>query len=110
MVLGEKIEVKEGPHASSRWFELARLYQAWEKYDASIEAYEKAFPLEAKCGYDKINPAEDAIIRDDYANVLKKAGFDAKAKSAEAQAQKIRDEYPGQTASPKFRYYPSLKD
>jgi tetratricopeptide (TPR) repeat protein len=107
MTLEDKIEGKDGPHASSDWFELARLYQAWGKYDASIEAYEKAFPLEAKYGYDKIDPAVDAIIWDDYASVLKKAGLDAKAKSAEIQAQKIRDENPGQTASPKFHYYPT---
>jgi tetratricopeptide (TPR) repeat protein len=104
--LEEKIEGKGGPNASSRWLELARLYQAWGKYDESIAAYEKAFPLEAKYGYDKANPEVDAIMWDDYAKVLKKAGLDAKAKSAEAHAQKIRDENPGKIANPKFLYYP----
>ncbi len=104
--LEKEIEGKDGPHASSRWFELARLYQAWGKYEASIEAYEMAFTLEEKYGYDKINPLENATIWDDYASVLKKAGLDSKVESAKSRAQKIRDEHPGETAKITFLYYP----
>jgi tetratricopeptide (TPR) repeat protein len=103
-------EGKDGPSASSCWFELARLYQAWGKYGASVEAYEKAFPLEAKYGYDKNNPMADAVMWDDYARVLKEAGFDAKAKVAEIHAQEIRGKHKGETAKVPFRYYPASRD
>src|ERR1700722_7815365 len=67
LAIFDETEGKDGPSASSCWFELARLYQAWGKYGASVEAYEKAFPLEAKYGYDKRNPMADAVMWDDYA-------------------------------------------
>jgi len=114
MDLEERIEGDEGAHASSDWFELARLYQAWGRYEDSIKAYEKAFPIEAKCGYDKIHPEEDVIIWNDYAKVLQKAGYDDRAKIAMAHAQKIKDALPWwsplRTGKPAFRYYPILKN
>jgi tetratricopeptide (TPR) repeat protein len=107
MTLDEKVEGKEGLHASMRLFELARLYQAWGKNSQSIEMYEKAFPLADKQNALKTDPIGYAIVLNDYATVLKKTGLEQKAESAESQAQKIKDANPGVEPKIKIHYYPA---
>jgi tetratricopeptide (TPR) repeat protein len=107
IALDEKVEGKDGPHASMRLFELARLYQAWGKNSQSIEMYEKAFLLADKQNALKTDPIGYAIVLNDYATVLKKADFEQKAESIENKAQKIRDANPGVEPKFKVRYYPT---
>jgi tetratricopeptide (TPR) repeat protein len=107
MAFDEKAEGKEGVHASMRLFELARLYQAWGKYSQSIEMYEKAFPLADKQNALKTDPIGYAIVLNDYAAVLKKAGFEQKAESVESRSQKIKDANPGVEPKTKIHYYPT---
>jgi tetratricopeptide (TPR) repeat protein len=107
IALDEKAEGKDATHASMRLFELARLYQAWGQNSQAIETYEKAFSLAGKQNVIKTDPIGYAVVLNDYAIVLKKAGFAKKTELVESEAQKIRDANPSVEPKVKIRYYPT---
>jgi tetratricopeptide (TPR) repeat protein len=107
MALDAETEGNEGPLATKRLLELARVYQAWDKNDLSRASYEKAFPLVEKYHADKIDPIGFATVLDDYANVLEKLGLHAEAEGPRARAEDIRKANPGKTDKTKIRHYPA---
>jgi len=108
MALDEKTEGKEGPLAAKRLLELARLYQAWEKYDLSREYYQKAFPLLDRYGAEAKDPPGAALVLKDYANVLEKTGLSAEAEAARSRAAALEKEHPGEQPKTRFRHYPAI--
>jgi tetratricopeptide (TPR) repeat protein len=106
IALDEKADGKGGPRASMRLFELARLYQAWSKYELSRDAYEEAIPLAERYGVEKDDPINFATVLNDFAAILTKCGQESLAEAAKARAQMIRDSNPGATAKVKLQYYP----
>jgi tetratricopeptide (TPR) repeat protein len=107
MKLDEKTDGPEGPLASMRWLELARLYQAWGKFDESILAYEKGYPLAQKRGAEQSDPIGCAIVLTDYAAALESAGRHSRAQEIETSAKVLRESHPGMQAKIQIRYYPA---
>lgn len=105
LALDEKPEGPKGAYASSRYFELARLYQGWGKDEMSVEAYEKAFSLLKKNQYED-DPIGAAIALSDYAKVLRKTGHSDKADAKMAEADTLRKAHSGESPKVTFRYYP----
>lgn len=103
----EKAEGKDGAHAGMRLFELARLYQAWGRYSAAIDGYEKAIPLAAKYGAEKSDPIGYATVLGDYLALLKEAGFEQRAESVEVEIKELKDANPGAEPKLEIRYYPT---
>ena len=90
-----------------RFFELARLYQAWGKDAQSVEYYEKAIASVEKQGVEKRDPATYAIVLEDYAKVLKRVNSTTQAEAAQQKAKELRDANPGVEPKVYWRYYPS---
>jgi len=93
--------------ACMRLFELARLYQAWGRYDLSREYYEKGFALASRFNPDKVDPIGYAIVLEDYAIVLDQVDGKQGAEAARAHAQELRAANPGKNALEQIRYYPA---
>ena len=106
MALDAKCEGVDGPHASMRWFELARLYQAWGKYELSCQAYEKAIPLAEEYGAEKQDPIVFAEVLNDFSVALIKCNRESVAESAKARAEAIKAANPGASPKMKLHYYP----
>ena len=104
--LDAKTEGKEGRHASMRWFELARLYQAWGKDELSRESYEKAFPLAEEQHASGNDPISVAMALDDYAGVLDSLGLGADSAKARERAESLRRANPDKKALVKILHYP----
>jgi tetratricopeptide (TPR) repeat protein len=100
--LEEKVYGIDGGHASMRWFELARLYFAWGRYQDSVVAYEHAFLLVDKLDVQKSDPVGYATCLQDFADALEKAGDSTRAKEEREKAASIHAERP----SPNFLRYP----
>jgi tetratricopeptide (TPR) repeat protein len=72
--LEEPIYGADKGHAYMRWFELARLYDAWGRYKDSVRAYQRAFPAALKLGFDEKYPKAYSHLLHDYADEFDKAG------------------------------------
>jgi tetratricopeptide (TPR) repeat protein len=91
-----------GGHASMRWFELARLYYAWGRYQDSVAAYEQAFPLADRHDARKSDPLTYAACLRDFADALDQTGASSRAQQEREKAASIREQAP----SPKILHYP----
>jgi tetratricopeptide (TPR) repeat protein len=94
-------------HSSMRFFELARLYQAWGKNTQAVEYYEKAIASADKQGVDKSDPVNYAVTLEDYAKVLDQINSTVKAQALRQRAKEFRDANPGVEPKVYWRYYPS---
>jgi tetratricopeptide (TPR) repeat protein len=74
LALEEPIYGNTGGHAYMRWFELARLYDAWGRPKDSVMAYQRAFPAALKLRIDEDYPKIYKHLLHDYADELDKAG------------------------------------
>jgi tetratricopeptide (TPR) repeat protein len=102
--LEEKVYGPDRGHASMRWFELARLYYAWGRYQDSVAAYEKGFPMAADA--QKTLPAMYAACLRDFADALDKVGDSSRAKELRARAASISE----QPSERPIRYYPKKEN
>jgi len=110
MTLDEKADGRENPFATSRLLELARLYQAWGKYEQSVEEYEAAMPFLKQINIGHDDPIGYAMVLEDYAKVLKHVGSETKASSAQSFATGLRAANPGMKPKVKLREYPEKKN
>ena len=102
LALEEKVYGPDQGHASMRWFELARLYQAWGRYQDSAVAYDKAFSLADRLDAHKAEPGVYAATLRDFANVLDKTGEVSRAKQVRARAASFGQQRPEW----QIKYYP----
>ncbi|MBI5773204.1 MAG: tetratricopeptide repeat protein [Verrucomicrobia bacterium] len=101
--LEEEVYGPGGGHASMRWFELARLYFAWGRYQDSVTAYEQGFPLADRKNIQQSDPVTYAAVVRDFAAALEKAGQAGRAQQERERAASIADQPPKTT----ILYYPT---
>lgn len=102
LALEEKVFGPDGGHASMRWFELARLYDAWGRYQDSVAAYDKGFPLADRLNADKEQPGTYAVCLRDFAAVLDKSGDSLRAQEMRRRASAFGNTPPELA----LKYYP----
>jgi len=106
LALEEPIYGPNGGHAYMRWFELARLYQAWGHQRDAVRAYQTAFPAALKLKFDSAFPRVYAQLLRDYAEALESVGETKRA----ALVKKNAGPKTSEPLEQEILYYPKRKN
>lgn len=96
--LESEISGAKGIHLSQDYFELARLYYDYGKFDKSVPYFQKAIPLAEELRVGSSDPIGYANVLEDYAIALSKVGDANQAKAIEQRIATLRQSNPGKSA------------
>lgn len=96
--LENEISGGKGIHLSQDYFELARLYYDYGKYEKAVPYFQKAIPLAEEVGVASSDPIGFAKVLDDYAIALSKIGDANAATAVERKIANLRQNNPGKSA------------
>lgn len=88
----------KGIHLSQDYFELARLYYDYGKYDKAVPYFQEATALAEELGVSSSDPIGYANVLQDYAIALSKVGDANQAKAIEQKIATLRRSNPGKSA------------
>ncbi len=96
--LESEISGGKGIHLSQDYFELARLYYDYGKFDKSVPYFQKAVPLAEELRVASSDPIGYANVLEDYAVALSKVGDANQAKAIEQRIAALRQSNSGKSA------------
>jgi tetratricopeptide (TPR) repeat protein len=105
LALEEQVSGRESGLVTMRLFELARVYDAAGRYPESIEYYEEAVRNIRALDFNSSDPIGFALVLDDYAEVLSKAGKGSESIRFKNEAEAIRSQNTGKQAVFKPDHY-----
>ncbi len=96
--LESEISGGKGIHLPQDYFELARLYYDYGKYDKAVPYFQKAIPLAEELQVASSDPIGYANVLEDYAIALSKVGDANETKAIERRIATLRQSHPGKSA------------
>ena len=96
--LEREISGGKGIHLSQDYFELARLYYDYGKFDKAVPFFQKAIPLAEELRVASSDPIGYANVLEDYAIALSKTGDATQAKAIEKTIATLRQSNPSKSA------------
>ncbi len=96
--LENEVSAGKGVRLSQDYFELARLYYDYGKYEQAVPYFSKAVPLAEGLGVAATDPIGFADVLEDYAVALSKTGDTAAASGVESRISDLRRSNPGRSA------------
>ena len=96
--LESEISGGKGIHLSQDYFELARLYYDYGKFDKAVPYFQKAIPLAEEVRVASSDPIGYANVLEDYAVALSKVGDANQSKAIEQKIAALRQSNPGKNA------------
>lgn len=96
--LESEISGGKGIHLSQDYFELARLYYDYGKFDKAVPYFQKAIPLAEELRVASSDPIGYASVLEDYAIALSNVGDIDQVKAIEKKIATLRLSNPGKTA------------
>ena len=96
--LESEISGGKGIYLSQDYFELARLYYEYGKFDKAVPYFQKAIPLAEELRVASSDPIGYANALEDYAIALSKVGDANQAKAIEQKITAFRQSNPGKSA------------
>jgi len=97
--LESEISGGKGIRLSQDYFELARLYYDYGKFDKAVPYFQKAIPLAEELGVASSDPIGYANVLEDYAIALSKIGDGNQTKAITQKIDTLRQSNPGKSAS-----------